>query len=220
MSRSRWIPKGDFGTEDTWRIFRIMSEFVDGFEELSQLGPAISIFGSSTAKRSDIYYKKAEQIAYHLAKAGFAVITGAGPGIMEAANKGAKRAGGRSVGLNIEVPFEQKPNPHVTTLLSFRYFFCRKVMFAKYSRAFVIMPGGYGTMDECFEGLTLVQTGKMRPFPIILFGSDYWNGLVQWIKKQMLSYGRIEPQHLNLFKVVDNIGDILVSIEQFYEDRK
>ena len=180
------IMREDFTREEPWRVFRIMGEFVEGFEALSKVGPAISIFGSARSKRGSKYYKLAEDIASLLTKNGYAVMTGAGSGIMEAANKGAKSAGGKSIGLNIDVPVIQKPNRYITTLLDFRYFFCRKVMFAKYSKAFVVLPGGFGTMDELFESLTLVQTKKVAPFPIIIVGREYWKGLIEWIKKTML----------------------------------
>ena len=169
------IGREDFTTEEPWRVFKIMGEFVEGFETLSKIGPAISIFGSARSKRGSKYYKLAERIASLLVKNGYTIITGAGSGIMEAANKGAKLAGGKSIGLNIDVPVVQKPNRYITTLLDFRYFFCRKVMFAKYSKAYVVMPGGFGTMDELFEALTLVQTERIFPFPIIIIGKEYWN---------------------------------------------
>mgnify|MGYP001766068924 FL=1 len=162
------LDKEDFTKEDTWRIFRIMSEFVDGFEVLSDVGQAVSIFGSARARPDSKFYKLAEEVAYQIAKAGYAIITGSGPGLMEAANKGAQRAGGQSIGLNIHLPCEQKPNKYVDTVLGFRYFFVRKVMFVKYAVAYVILPGGFGTMDELFEALTLIQTRRIRSFPVIL----------------------------------------------------
>jgi len=194
-----------------------MGEFVEGFEVLSKLGPAVSVFGSATAKRSDKYYKLAEDIACRLAKGGYAVITGAGPGIMEAANKGAMKAKGKSVGLNIQVPTVQKPNKYITTLIEFRYFFCRKVMFAKYAKAFVIFPGGFGTMDETFEALTLVQTERINVFPIILIGKEYWSGLIEWVRKSMLNKDRISSKDLKLFTVLDNPKDVVPAIKKFYK---
>lgn len=209
----------DFITEDPWRVFRIMSEFVEGFEELANLKKAVSIFGSSRTKPTDKYYKLTVRIGYNLAKAGYAVITGAGQGIMEAANKGAKKAGGESIGLNIEVPVVQKPNPYITRLLSFRYFFCRKVMFSKYAKAFVVLPGGFGTMDEFFESVTLIQTKRTAPFPIILVGKEFWKGLIDWIDKKIYKEGRADKKDLQIFKVIDNPNEIVSSIEKFYKKR-
>ena len=209
----------DFTREDPWRVFRIMSEFVDGFEELSEIGPAVTVFGSARSKPSDKYYKLAEKIAAKLVKAKYAVITGAGSGIMEAANKGAKEAGGKSVGLNIDIPVAQKPNKYVTQLLDFRYFFCRKVMFVKYAKAFVVVPGGYGTMDEFFESITLIQTLRIRPFPVILIGKEYWSGLISWMKKQMLTDKLIDKKDLNIFKVTDNADEVIRIIKAFYKKK-
>ena len=208
----------DFTQEDPWRVFRIMSEFVGGFDELSAIGDAVTIFGSARSKPSDIYYKLAEKIAYKLAKAKYAVITGAGSGIMEAANKGAKRAGGKSIGLNIDVPVVQKSNKYVTHLIDFRYFFCRKVMFVKYAKAFVVMPGGFGTMDEFFESITLIQTQRIEPFPVILIGKEYWDGLIVWMKESMLKKrGLISKSDLNFFKVTDDPDEVLRIIKKFYK---
>ena len=209
----------DFTREDPWRVFRIMSEFVDGFEELSEIGPAVTVFGSARSKPSDKYYKLAEQIAAKLVKAKYAVITGAGSGIMEAANKGAKEAGGKSVGLNIDIPVAQNPNKYVTQLLDFRYFFCRKVMFVKYAKAFVVVPGGYGTMDEFFESVTLIQTLRIRPFPVILIGKEYWSGLISWMKKQMLTNKLIDKKDLNIFKVTDSADEVIRIIKAFYKKK-
>ena len=209
----------DFTREDPWRVFRIMSEFVDGFEELSEIGPAVTVFGSARSKPSDKYYKLAEKIAAKLVKAKYAVITGAGSGIMEAANKGAKEAGGKSVGLNIDIPVAQNPNKYVTQLLDFRYFFCRKVMFVKYAKAFVVVPGGYGTMDEFFESVTLIQTLRIRPFPVILIGKEYWSGLISWMKKQMLTNKLIDKKDLNIFKVTDNADEVIRIIKAFYKKK-
>ena len=191
--------------KDLWRIFRIMAEFVEGFDELAAIGPAVSIYGSARAKPSDKYYKLAEQTAGCLAKAGFAVITGGGGGIMEAANKGAAKAGGKSIGLNIELPIEQIPNKYQNFSLHFRYFFCRKVMFLKYAHGFIAFPGGFGTLDEFSESLVLIQTLKQAFFPVILMGSEYWKGLVDWMHETMLSkYHYIEPEDLKVFTVVDD----------------
>lgn len=210
--------KSDFTTEDPWRIFRIMSEFVDGFDELSKIGKAVAIFGSARTNRNDKYYKLAEKTAYLLSKNGFSIITGAGSGTMEAANKGAKKAGGPSIGLNIQVPMVQRPNKFITNLLEFRYFFCRKVMFVKYAKAFVIFPGGFGTMDEFFESITLIQTRRIEKFPVILMGSAYWNGLLGWIKKSMLKDDRIERKDLNVFRITDNPEEALKIIKNFYRN--
>jgi hypothetical protein len=207
----------DFTAEEPWRIFRIMGEFVEGFEALSKIGPAVSIFGSARAKRGSKYYKLAERIAYLLVKDGYAIITGAGPGTMEAANKGAKMANGRSIGLNIEVPEVQKPNRYITTLLDFRYFFCRKVMFAKYSRAFVVLPGGFGTMDELFEALTLVQTKRVTFFPIVVVGYEYWKGLLEWLKDTMLANMCISNSDLKIFHLVDEPEEVVEVLRKFYK---
>ena len=211
------IVNEDFTTEEPWRVFRIMGEFVEGFEALSKVGPAVSIFGASRAKRGSKYYKLAEKIAYSLVKNGYTIITGAGSGIMEAANKGAKMAKGESIGLNIEVPVIQKPNRYITTLLHFRYFFCRKVMFAKYSKAYVVMPGGFGTMDELFEALTLVQTERVLPFPIIIVGREYWKGLMEWIKKSMLGSQCIVRPDLKIFHLVDSSKEVVEVLWKFYK---
>ena len=207
----------DFTQEDPWRIFRIMSEFVDGFESLSDIGPAVTIFGSARSKPVDRYYKLAEKIAFKLAKAKYAVITGAGLGIMEAANKGAKKAGGKSIGLNIDIPVVQNPNSYITDLIDFRYFFCRKVMFVKYASAFVVLPGGFGTMDEFFESITLIQTQRIEPFPVILIGKEYWKGLISWMKDTMLKERLVSKQDLTLYKVTDDPDDVLRIIKKFYK---
>lgn len=209
--------KGDFTKEDPWRIFRIMSEFVDGFEELSDVKEAVSIFGSAKAQASSKFYKIAEETASRLVKSGYAIITGAGPGIMEAANKGAKKAGGESIGLNILIPIMQKPNKYITKLLEFKYFFCRKVMFAKYSKAFVVFPGGFGTLDELFEAATLVQTERVDPFPIILVGSDYWKGLIDWIHKTLIPHKTIDRPDMNILSVADTPREIIASVNKFYK---
>ncbi len=204
-------------SEDPWRVFRIMSEFVEGFEVLSGLGKAVSIFGSSRVKPNSKYYKLTESTAYLLAKEGYAIITGSGPAIMEAANKGAKRAGGHSVGLNIQIPHEQKPNKYVDTLLDFRYFFVRKVMFVKYAKAFVIMPGGYGTLDEFTEAVNLIQTERIDKFPVILFGREYWKGMLDWLKDTVLKNGNISKEELNIFTVVDKPKEVVEVIKKFYK---
>lgn len=211
------VNKDDFTHEDPWRIFRIISEFVEGFEVLSQVGKAVSIFGSSRTKPANKYYKLAEETAYLLAKEGFAVITGSGPGIMEAANKGARRAKGHSVGLNIQIPIQQKPNKYVDTLLDFRYFFVRKVMFVKYAKAFVIMPGGYGTLDEFTESLNLIQTERISRFPVVLFGSEYWKGMLDWLRNKVLKEGNISKEDLDIFTVVDEPKETVRAIKRFYE---
>ncbi len=210
------LKKDDFTTQDPWRIFRIMAEFVEGFEELAKIGPAVTIFGSARTRASDKYYKLAEETAFLLAKDGYAIITGAGPGIMEAGNKGAKKAGITSIGLNIQVPVAQKPNRFITKLIEFRYFFCRKVMFLKYANASVIFPGGFGTMDEFFETVTLIQTQRMERFPVVLVGSEYWRGLMDWIKKSMLNSDRISEEDLDIFSIVDEPQEVVRTIKKFY----
>lgn len=220
MDKEKLIKKDDFTSEETWRIFRIMGEFVDGFEVLSKVGKAVSIFGSARLASKDKYYKLAEETAYLLAKAGYAVITGGGPGIMEAGNSGTKRGGGHSIGLNIQIPTEQKANEHIDTLLDFRYFFVRKVMFVKYAKAFVIFPGGYGTLDELFESLNLIQTQRIDNFPVVLVGSDYWQGLIDWIKEMVLARYCISPSDLNIFKIVDKPEDVVKIIKKFYANSK
>jgi len=194
----------DKPVRDLWRIFRIMAEFTEGFEELSTIGPAVSFFGSSRIDVDKEYYELARKTALEVAKAGFSIITGGGGGIMEAANKGASEAGGNSIGLNIELPMEQIPNDYQNISLHFRYFFCRKVMFLKYANGFIVLPGGYGTMDEFFESLVLIQTLKQASFPVILMGSEYWRGLIEWIKEKMLDeHDFISPEDLDVFTVVD-----------------
>ncbi len=208
----------DKPVKDLWRIFRVMAEFVEGFDELGSIGPAVSFFGSSRAKPGSQYYQLAERTAAEIAKAGFAVITGGGGGIMEAANKGAAEAGGKSIGLNIEIPLEQIPNKYQNLSLHFRYFFCRKVMFLKYAHGFIVFPGGYGTMDEFTESLVLIQTLKQASFPVILMASDYWEGLIAWMKEKMLKeHHHISPQDLNVFTVVDKPEDAVKIIVDFKE---
>ena len=200
--------------QDTWRMFHIMAEFVEGFEALTQCHPAVSIFGSTRAKPEDEVYRKAEQIGQLLAKNGFGVITGGGPGVMEAANKGASLAGGKSIGLNIELPLEQAPNRYTNINLTFHYFFVRKVMFVKYAVAFIILPGGYGTMDELFESIALIQTHKIRPFPVILVGSEYWKGLLDWIKEVVLKEEKISPSDLEILQLLDEPDEIIKIIKK------
>jgi len=203
---------------DLWRIFRVMAEFVEGFDELGTVGPAVSFFGSARAKPDEKYYKLAQKTACEVAKAGFAVITGGGGGIMEAANKGAAEVGGRSIGLNIELPMEQIPNKYQNLSLHFKYFFCRKVMFLKYAHGFVVFPGGYGTMDEFFESLVLIQTLKQASFPVILMGSDYWEGLADWMKEKMLKeHGYIAPEDMDVFTILDDPQDAVKVIMDFKE---
>ena len=202
----------DFKLEESWRLFKIMGEFVDGVEALHHIGPAVTIFGSARVKPKDPIYKKASEIAGLFAKENFAVISGGGPGIMEAANKGAKEAGGTSVGLNIELPFEQIPNPYADIQVNFRYFFVRKVMLVKYALAYIIMPGGFGTLDELFEAVTLIQTERIKSFPVILVGSDYWQGLLDWIKDQMVTAKRISPENLDILQIIDEPADIVKAV--------
>lgn len=195
---------------DSWRMFRIMADFVDGFDAMSTIDiPAVTIYGSARTPADDPYYKLTETIAAELAKSGYGVITGGGPGVMEAANKGAFEAGGLSIGLNISLPHEQAANPYTNFPLNFKYFFVRKVMLMKYSMAFICMPGGFGSLDELFESLTLIQTERIRPFPIVLVGSDFWSGLVKWIEDTMLTMGNINAEDLQLFKVIDDVDDIV-----------
>lgn len=203
--------------EDSWRLFRILGEFVAGFEEMSDVDRAVTIFGSSRLRQGDAYFEQAERLARLLAQTGYTVLTGGGPGIMEAGNKGAFEADGRSVGLNITLPHEQKPNPYQTDSVDFRYFFVRKVMLVKYSTAFVVFPGGYGTIDELFESLTLIQTKKIVPFPVFLVGTEFWQGLVQWLRDTLVTAGTISPKDLDLFKVVDDVECIPDEITEYYQ---
>jgi uncharacterized protein (TIGR00730 family) len=207
---------------ETWRLFRILAEFVDGFETMSEVGPAVSVFGSARTPEGDHHYQSAVQCGRKLVEAGYAVITGGGPGIMEAANRGANDAGGRSVGLNISLPMEQFPNPYQNEELTFRYFFVRKVMFVKYAMGFVIYPGGYGTMDEFFESLTLIQTLKIKPFPVVCIGHDYWDGLIDWMKTHLLQqFETISPEDLELFHVTDDVDEAVKYIVDYHaEGRK
>lgn len=204
---------------DTWEIFKVISEMVEGFEKLSRIGPCVSIFGSARTRESHDYYKQTEEIAYLLTKAGFGIITGGGPGIMEAANKGAHFAGGKSVGLNINLPFEQNPNPFIdrNKLINFNYFYVRKTMFMRYSMGFIAMPGGFGTLDELTEAITLIQTHKLVRFPIVLVGREYWKGLIEWVQTSVLTEKNISKEDLQLFQVVDTPEDAVSCIVEFYE---
>ena len=199
----------EFTHTDTWRVFRIMGEFVEGFDDLATLTRGISIFGSARTSPDDPDYKAAEETASLLVQAGFSVITGGGPGIMEAGNRGAFQAGGTSVGCNIELPFEQKPNPYQTLSLKFKYFFVRKMMFVKYSQAFIIFPGGFGTLDELFESLTLIQTHKIRDFPVVMFGTRYWGGLMNWIREVALKEGKVSAADLQLLHLTDSPAEVV-----------
>ena len=212
-SPDRW-PVDDLKVGESWRIFKIMAEFVDAVETLSRIGPAVTIFGSARTQPDDPIYQKTVAVARRLGEAGYAIISGGGGGIMEAANKGAAEAGGVSVGLNIELPHEQHPNEYSNVKLDFRYFFVRKVMFLKYALAYVIMPGGFGTLDEMFEAVTLIQTQRMRPFPVILMGSEYWQGLVDWIKIQLLAGGRISHEDLDILQVADDPEEVVKIIKR------
>lgn len=205
-------------TNDSWAVFKVMSEMVDGFEKLARIGPCVSIFGSARLSQNAKHYRLAEEIAYLLTKKGFGIITGGGPGIMEAANKGAHFAGGKSVGLNIELPHEQHSNPFIDNdkLLSFDHFFVRKVMFMKYSQGYIVLPGGFGTLDEMFEAITLIQTHKMVRFPVVLVSSAYWGGLINWINEQLLAEGMIGMEDMRLFRLVDTAEDAVAHIEKFY----
>jgi uncharacterized protein (TIGR00730 family) len=209
----------DLAKSDTWRVFRIMAELVEGFEALNNIGPAVTIFGSARLQPGSPYYNKCLKVAETLAKDGFAVISGGGPGIMEAANKGAQNGNGTSVGLNIELPMEQSANDFQDIKVEFRYFFVRKLMFVKYAVGYVIFPGGYGTMDELFEALTLIQTKKIRAFPVVLVGSDYWRGLIDWMKQTVLVMGNINPGDIDLLHIVDEPEEVCAIITKRYKDR-
>lgn len=204
-----------FNAGDSWRLFRIMSEFVVGFDTLAGIkGPAVSFFGSSRTKPEDSYYQLTVSIATELSRLGYAIITGGGPGIMEAANKGATEAGGYSIGLNINLPFEQEPNIFANLPLSFKYFFVRKVMFIKYAQAFICMPGGFGTLDEAFEALTLIQTRRIKPFPVVLVGREYWSGLLDWIREKMLAVNRVDQDDMAIINVMDEPEEIVSYIKK------
>ncbi len=217
LKRKTW---NEIRTNDSWAIFKIMSEFVNGYETMSRIGPCVTIFGSARIKPEHAYYQLAEKIAYKISKAGYGIITGGGPGIMEAGNKGANLGGGTSVGLNIELPFEQHFNPYIDKdkNLNFDYFFVRKVIFVKYSQGFVVMPGGFGTLDEMFEALTLIQTKKIGKFPIILVGSEFWSGLVEWIKTVLIEKEKtVKVEDLDLFKIVDTEDEVVEVLNSFYK---
>ena len=216
LNQKTW---NEIKTNDSWAIFKIMSEFVDGYEKLSRIGPCVSVFGSARTKPGEKYYELAEKIAYKLTQHGYGVITGGGPGIMEAGNKGANRGGGVSVGLNIDLPFEQNNNPYIDQdkNLEFDYFFVRKVMFVKYAQGFVAMPGGFGTLDELFEAITLIKTKKIGKFPIILVGSEFWNGIMDWVKSTLVEkYNSVSPKDLELFTIVDTENEVVDIIDNFY----
>jgi uncharacterized protein (TIGR00730 family) len=200
--------------KDTWRLFRILAEFVDGFETLSQIHPAVSMFGSARVKPGDPIYEQAVEISRLLVQHGFNVISGGGPGVMEAANKGAAEAGGKSIGLNIQLPYEQKPNPFANVRLDFRYFFIRKVMFVKYAVAYVILPGGYGTLDELTEAITLIQTKRIKPFPVILVNRNYWKGLLDWMRKVVCPDCMISPGDMDIFQVIDEPEEVIRAIKK------
>ncbi|MEZ4889393.1 MAG: TIGR00730 family Rossman fold protein [Crocinitomicaceae bacterium] len=209
----------DIKINDSWAIFKIMSEFVEGYEKMAKIGPSISVFGSARTKEDDKYYQLAVEISQKLGEAGYGVITGGGPGIMEAGNKGAQQGGGKSIGLNIVLPFEQFHNKYIDadSNLQFDYFFVRKVVFVKYSQGFVVLPGGFGTMDELFESLTLIQTKKINKRPVVLVGTEYWSGLIDWIKNTMLQSGNISEKDLDFFKVVDTADEAVNYIDDFFK---
>lgn len=217
------VPEREARRESTsWRVLRIMGEFVEGFDQLAELGPAVTLFGSARISPGDPMYSAAVEVGRLLGEAGFTIITGGGPGAMEAGNRGAREAGAPSVGLNIELPFERHVNPYVDVEIDFRYFFVRKVMLVKYSRAFVIFPGGFGTMDELFEALTLIQTGKIRDFPVVLFGSDYWRGLIEWLRANMVADGKATEADLGLIALTDSpeaVLEIIMSSAREQQER-
>jgi len=207
----------DFRSGESWRLFKIIGEFVEGVDSLHGIGPAVTIFGSARTRPEHPYYKKAEEIAFRLGKAGYAVITGGGGGIMEAANRGAKKGGAKSIGLNINIPFEQIPNDYADIKLEFKYFFIRKVMFIKYAMAYVIIPGGFGTLDEMFEAITLIETQRIKPLPVILVDSGYWKGLLDWIKSRLLKEKMISQKDLDILRIIDDPCEIVDIIEKFHK---
>tara|TARA_B100001769_G_scaffold272307_1_gene266501 strand:- start:181 stop:888 length:708 start_codon:yes stop_codon:yes gene_type:complete len=215
FSERNW---NEIKTNDSWAIFKVISEFVEAFEKMGRIGPCVSIFGSARTKETDKYYHLAEDLAFKITQHGYGVITGGGPGIMEAANKGANRGGGKSVGLNISLPFEEYSNPYIDRdkKIDFDFFFVRKVMFVKYAQGFVVLPGGFGTLDELFEAITLIQTKKIGKFPIVLVGKEFWQGLVDWIKNTLLNNGKISSKDLDLFHLVDSSDEALKIINDFY----
>jgi hypothetical protein len=219
MESENWIEK----SHDSWSVFKIMGELVEGYEKLSQLGPCVSIFGSARTKPDNKFYKETVEISESIVKLGLGVITGGGPGIMEAANKGAQKAGGISVGLNIDLPHEQMPNPFIDSdkVIDFDYFFVRKVMFVRYAQAFVVMPGGFGTLDEFFEAITLIQTHKIERFPVILYGSEFWSGCIEWIKNIVCKkFNNVSEDEMFLFEVVDSKNEIIEILKKFYDKKK
>ena len=219
MESENWIEK----SHDSWSVFKIMGELVEGYEKLSQLGPCVSIFGSARTKPDNKFYKETVEISESIVKLGLGVITGGGPGIMEAANKGAQKAGGVSVGLNIDLPHEQMPNPFIDSdkVIDFDYFFVRKVMFVRYAQAFVVMPGGFGTLDEFFESITLIQTNKIERFPVILYGSEFWSGCIEWIKNIVSKkFSNVSEDEMFLFEVVDSKNEIIEILKKFYDNKK
>ena len=219
MESENWIEK----SHDSWSVFKIMGELVEGYEKLSQLGPCVSIFGSARTKPDNKFYKETVEISESIVKLGLGVITGGGPGIMEAANKGAQKAGGISVGLNIDLPHEQMPNPFIDSdkVIDFDYFFVRKVMFVRYAQAFVVMPGGFGTLDEFFEAITLIQTHKIERFPVILYGSEFWSGCIEWIKNIVCKkFNNVSEDEMFLFEVVDSKNEIIEILKKFYDNKK
>ena len=219
MESENWIEK----SHDSWSVFKIMGELVEGYEKLSQLGPCVSIFGSARTKPDNKFYKETVEISESIVKLGLGVITGGGPGIMEAANKGAQKAGGVSVGLNIDLPHEQMPNPFIDSdkVIDFDYFFVRKVMFVRYAQAFVVMPGGFGTLDEFFEAVTLIQTHKIERFPVILYGSEFWSGCIEWIKNIVCKkFNNVSDYEMFLFEVVDSKNEIIEILKKFYDKKK
>tara|TARA_B100000945_G_scaffold320460_1_gene330591 strand:- start:1103 stop:1777 length:675 start_codon:yes stop_codon:yes gene_type:complete len=219
MVSENWIEK----SHDSWSVFKIMGELVEGYEKLSQLGPCVSIFGSARTKPDDKYYKKTIEISEDIVNLGLGVITGGGPGIMEAANKGAQKAGGVSVGLNIDLPYEQTHNEFIDSdkVIDFDYFFVRKVMFVRYAQAFVVMPGGFGTLDELFEAITLIQTNKIERFPVILYGSDFWSGCIDWIKNTVCQkFNNVSTNEMFLFELVDSKEEIIDILKKFYDKKK
>lgn len=207
--------------EDLWSIFKVMGEFVEGYDKMMKIGPCVTIFGSARLKPDHPYYEKAVELASKITELGFGVITGGGPGIMEAGNKGAREVGGKSVGLCIDLPFEEKANPYVDPkyMITFKYFFARKVMFVKYAQSFVVFPGGFGTLDELFEALTLIQTQKISRFPVILVGSEFWSGMVDWLKDQLVRNGTISLEDMNLFTITDDVDQVVDIIEKFYSTK-